>query len=988
MLALELTDPEKSQHGLILLSDRGAALIIDRVWGRLARSRPGYLSSLRPSARLAESLSASLADLQLAGLEKQSISLEHFETRAKGQELVELMEAYRQEVCKLGRMDYPDVLRLAIRQLRDDLHILGDDVLVLLPDNLDCSALEKDLLLALPAKKKRSLPVDEPGILPMPPASDNSETSMLRWVLSPSEAPSPAGDGSATLFRAVGESNEVREVLRRCLAARIPLDNVEILYTDGDTYIPLIYECLLRLQPEEQVLEEPPVTFSEGLPARYSRPGRALALWLAWQRDGFPQRILGQLIQEGLLEIPWKEGAQPSFDRLAALLRTLGIGFGRDRYLAMIEERLAAPEPIDNPADENEDSEAMTRRKTARRQHRLGLQTLQELVETLLAGLPEAGAGQQSVLRAARLFLEKHARTASELDSFARQKLCEEIEDLEYWLGLDDQPVSMDVWEWLTLLPMQARVKASNPRPGCLHAAPVLSGGHSGRTHTFVVGLDDSRFPGAGLQDPLLLDSERCQLSGGLRTAAQRLTDKQQGLARTLARLRGQVTLSFSCRNLVDNREMFPSSVVLAAYRILSGNRETSLGDMLRDLPAAASFAPNSAPKCMDVAEWWTWRQCGPDPVPDAQVVMGHHYPHLQRGFFAAQERANTAFTIYDGRVEQAGRDLDPTKMDGPVLTTSRLETLGRCPLAYFFQHVLGLDVRPDYEEIPSWWLDSAAAGALLHETFELMMCELCQDGRQPELARDWPRLQELLGRGIEKYRRLYPCPSQAVFERQCRELRRTAHVFLLEEEDHCRSTGSRPAYLEASLGMPTLGHGTALDTTEPIELSLPNGDRIRVRGRVDRIDQLENAQPPTYAVWDYKTGSSRKYNQADPFQEGRRIQNFIYLEMVASRLRQVISPEARLESFGYFFPSSRGHGERICWKAEELSDGREVLKHLIALLKAGVFPATNQKDDCLYCNVRGTCGDVAATVSASASKLAGPDSELLMPFQELRAND
>jgi RecB family exonuclease len=156
----------------------------------------------------------------------------------------------------------------------------------------------------------------------------------------------------------------------------------------------------------------------------------------------------------------------------------------------------------------------------------------------------------------------------------------------------------------------------------------------------------------------------------------------------------------------------------------------------------------------------------------------------------------------------------------------------------------------------------------------------------------------------------------------------------------------------------------------------------------VDRIDQLENAQPPTYVVWDYKTGSSRKYNQEDPFQEGRRIQNVVYLEMVDSRLRQVISTEARLESFGYFFPSSRGHGERICWKAEELSDGREVLKHLIALLKAGVVPATNQKDDCLYCNVRGTCGDVAATVSASASKLVGPDSELLMPFQELRAND
>ena len=47
------------------------------------------------------------------------------------------------------------------------------------------------------------------------------------------------------------------------------------------------------------------------------------------------------------------------------------------------------------------------------------------------------------------------------------------------------------------------------PRGGCLHVAHVLAGGHSGRPHTFIVGLDDGRFPGVGLQDPILLDEER-----------------------------------------------------------------------------------------------------------------------------------------------------------------------------------------------------------------------------------------------------------------------------------------------------------------------------------------------------------------------------------------------------------------------------------------------------------------------------------------------
>ena len=98
----------------------------------------------------------------------------------------------------------------------------------------------------------------------------------------------------------------------------------------------------------------------------------------------------------------------------------------------------------------------------------------------------------------------------------------------------------------------------AGPRPHCLHVAHVRAGGHTGRPHTFIVGLDDSRFPGAGLQDPLLLDSERRQLSPNLEIAATRLENKLRDFARLLARLRGRLTLSFCARSVNDDREMFP----------------------------------------------------------------------------------------------------------------------------------------------------------------------------------------------------------------------------------------------------------------------------------------------------------------------------------------------------------------------------------------------------------------------------------------------
>ena len=102
----------------------------------------------------------------------------------------------------------------------------------------------------------------------------------------------------------------------------------------------------------------------------------------------------------------------------------------------------------------------------------------------------------------------------------------------------------------------------------------VLAGGHSGRPHTFVIGLDDGRFP------RLRNSKTRCCSTKNEKnsppTAARRESTGRKSIrvARLLARLRGTVTLSYSCHNLADDREMFPSSIVLSAFRILSGQRD------------------------------------------------------------------------------------------------------------------------------------------------------------------------------------------------------------------------------------------------------------------------------------------------------------------------------------------------------------------------------------------------------------------------------
>ena len=172
-------------------------------------------------------------------------------------------------------------------------------------------------------------------------------------------------------------------------------------------------------------------------------------------------------------------------------------------------------------------------------------QVIRDLISRVLEVTPDRDASAKDVLAGAKQFIESLSRRANKLDQFAARALLDEIQGLEQWLSDDDGETGLDVWQWLAELPGRTRILGSGPRPGKLHVDHVRSGGHSGRPHTFIIGLDDSRFPGTGLQDPLLLDSERRNLSSEMPTAAARLEETIEDFGRLLSRLRGHLTLSF-----------------------------------------------------------------------------------------------------------------------------------------------------------------------------------------------------------------------------------------------------------------------------------------------------------------------------------------------------------------------------------------------------------------------------------------------------------
>jgi len=302
-------------------------------------------------------------------------------------------------------------------------------------------------------------------------------------------------------------------------------------------------------------------------------------------------------------------------------------------------------------------------------------------------------------------------------------------------------------------------------------------------------------------------------------------------------------------------------------------------------------------------------------------------------------------------------------------MSATSLETLARCPRAYFFRYALRIEPPEELDVEADTWLDPGAFGTLLHEVFKEFMAELVEKGEKPVYATHAARLFEILEEVMETYRRDCPPANDSAYRRQRDELLYAARVFLTEEERYCRTAD--PAYLEEWVG--------------PVAVDLPGGRRIRAHGRIDRVDRLAGGE---FAVWDYKTGSPYRFRGRDPFDQGRTVQHALYLEIARAMLEDRVSPDARPTRFGYFFPSVRGQGERIEYAREDLSDGMKVLALLCDVVRAGSFIATDETSDCRYCDYDAICGHGEEAADLCRRKREAAVNEALTAFRELRREE
>jgi len=949
-LARAVIAEDPSQEGLRILSRAQSQALAEQVSAEVL-TEDSYFGPLKNQPGFHRAVRATLEDLRTAHVAFQELLTDPTEDKRKIQELQAIARAYDRILAENRFADQFEIVRRATRKLREMRQPRGKMGVYLLPETLDLSVSERSFIDRLAGGRIHVLGVDQPT---------EWQTNLL----------------SLEMFRALGEENEIREVFRRLLRNGIELDRVEILYTEGSTYLPLIYELTAQYGF--------PCTYGEGFPVLYSRPGQAVLAYLDWLEGGYDAGCFARMLGADVLELrdmPLGSGPARAMDAMR-ILRDAGIGWGRDRYLSCLDALIQIYQARLNEPDHDgggpEDQDVLVRQLN-------GTKILYSLVERMLSMTPDdaqnGGISLGALALGAARFVKDCVRIAGEMDGMASaglQQLCDELASLP-----ERRRSVPETVERFRGAVRNLHVGASTPKPGHLHVSDYASGGYSTREHTFIVGTDESRYPGRGLQDPVLLDKERISINRiihprHLPILGEGPGDRKQALRSCLARLRGRVVVSYSCRDLLEDRERFPAPMILEIHRAVTERPESDYSGLRAALGPASGFIPCDH-AILDETEWWLDRIKRSGPRDERMLVhVESAYPWLGRGRQAEQARASERFTVFDGWVKDAQSGLDPRTNRRP-LSSTQIETLARCPFFYLLRYVLKITPPEGWGRDTTVWLDPAEFGRLLHEIFHTFMTQITAHGEKPEFARHWARLTRVSDGTIKRWRTRIPPPNRAALAVQRQRILLACETFLKEEEIHCHEV--TPCYFEVPFGLAGVAAVPSLGSADPVSIDLGVGGDFLLRGRVDRVDQRGAEE---YEVWDYKTGSPHRLREERCFNRGRQIQHALYARAVEILLARSGSP-GRVVCSGYFFPGPKGEGVRIAGR-DDTAVLQRVLCALCDLLKEGVFPPVPDSDFCPYCDYLSVCGDLEQARKRLADKLERKETggSVLEPFHRL----
>lgn len=897
---LQHMQPVLFEHQLRYVDSQQMFWIVQRLLVKHARQRDALIPERLLSPGMVQRFADAILDLRRAGLRSNDLHPSSFESQQKGELVQTLLAGYEQYTAQNNWADLFTLVSL----ISETENPIPDPSLLIIPEHVHIDPLQQTVLDLITGR--------EPIVLPCDPSFTDGASGF------------PAEHSS--FFHATGTLAEVRAVFRPIAERNLSCDQVEILISNPREYEQAVYHLAQQL--------ELPCSFAGGLPIGVTRAGKAAQVYLQWMASNFHADPFVQAFRQGIVQLTEDQEAgapgTPIPGEVAAdALEQSGVGWGQERYLLLKQKA------------EREDDVHL--QPVLLRLHSFFSELLRPYSDGQTTTPAKIWSGLVHFLRRQSFYTESDHSVLLH---------CEET--LEAMWDAADHAMAFEqalayVHHFLDRIHCEVQPL---PQPGRLFISTLQNGGQSGRPYTFILGMDEAAWNLRGRQDPVLLDEERQQISRHLLPSTELMQRRLAERNSRLALISGQVTLSCCTYHIAGNEERNPAFEMLQVFRNKTANPQAAMTDLMQAMGKPQHYSDGASLSIDTTDAWMKQLIDSEDRIIGGSAAMQNAVPFLSQGEAAEQKRMDLDLTEYDGLLDTSTHPIRSAGSTAKPLSASRLEMFANCPLKFFYQSVLGIYPKERAAFDRSEWLNPLQRGTLFHSIFEQYMKELRarydagigQGEKINALPHDIAHLRSVTEQQIAETAQIVPAPSEAVFQKECDQIRRDVVIFYQMESN----LDALPVFFELAIH----------SEQEPFLLDMGEDLTLPMRGYIDRIDETA---PHQYKIYDYKTGSVTKYHKHDYFGGGTLLQHALYAWAAEQWLRRSGSdPEAEVSEAAYVFPTEKGAGQEVTLPQNKRKQTQQLLQHMLKAMEQGTFPPTDDARQCEWCDFQTVCGNHA----------------------------
>ncbi|PSL50608.1 ATP-dependent helicase/DNAse subunit B [Salsuginibacillus halophilus] len=877
---------------------------------KASKQELNYFTNITISPNFIDQMMTTLLDIKRAGLNASKMSEETFVHPDKARDLAKLERVYETIKHSLEAFDEADILKKAVSSVE---RTFLPSAVVFFPHDA-YHKLERELLLTV----KDYIPVytaapESSADAPMP----NQPLSFLEKEVPSLERGLKQKQANLSMHEAFSLDEEVRAMLETMRQNVDAFDEVVIHYTSTKDYLPLLHESVTSMGL--------PATFAEGIPLHHTKHGRAFFALVQWLQNDMKLPDLRDYMQEGLFS--WPDVAVQEAEVRLLELENRGVQVLNEYALQQLYETAEYSGRATDLALFTRFKQVLDCVPVKYRYDELDLGTAANHLKRMLQVIQPDFAGEEAVVHEA---LQTHLEAV---------EIC-----------LDENYAWMDILQLIDHECRKLYAGGSLPKPGRLHITPYRNGLYINRSHHWVLGMDQTRYPGRQSEDPLLLDGERASLNSELDLSTYHTSRALWQLASIFLNGNNRsFYVSYASMDLGKNRPQVKAHLYQALEDALAKN--ITIHKPYRPLDVK-----------FDQVDWWHDK---------AHLGAGHRFAREAASFYtmhhqlieAATQRFSSKWTPWDGVLKDPAALVDPKRESVPF-SASKLETLASCPFAYYLSYVLKLDPEEDRSE-EYRWLTPLERGSVLHELYEDIV-RLGLINMEENLSQ--VKLDELFIEKMSSLEERIPPASLTARDIERRELYASSQLFLNVEKQ-------KPAHqaISTEYRFGFVDHPTAIPTE--------NGESIQIRGKIDRVNQYEDQ---SIEIVDYKTGRAQKFKDSSYFEGGRRLQPALYAAAYEQNEKQ------KVRQTGYDYPTTKGLGAsvRFSYGEKEQVKLSEVLERLSRTAATGRFYLTDDPEDCKFCRFQDVCRRTHYDQELIEQKQDVDQPEIYRGFQEVRKYD